>query len=406
MKYLIGIASILIVLLLAWIVSFNRKEVRYRPIVVMLVVQFILAFIFLNTSIGTHIIGAISQGFEKLLGYGMDGVNFVFGNVVNEGLDENGNSKISFFINILLPIVFISALIGILQYLRILSFIIKGLGFVISKINGMGQLESYNAVAALILGQQEVFISIKKQLDHLSEKRLYTLCTSAMSTVSMAIVGAYMNMISPQFVVIAILLNLFGGFIIASVINPYTVKPEEDAIEIKEEEKQTFFQMLGEYIIDGFKVAVIVGAMLIGFMALIAMVNGIFAAIFDVTFVHILGYVFSPFAFLIGVPLEECIRAGEIMATKLLTNEFAAMFMFGQENEALAFSEQAKAVISVFLVSFANFSSIGIISGAIKALNEKQGYAIAKHGLKLLYGASLVSLLSATIVGLVYGLQF
>lgn len=402
MKYFIGLISIFIILLLAWVVSFDRKKIRYKPILIMLVIQFVLAFILLNTSSGQYFIGGITKGFNLLLGYANEGVSFVFGNLVNK--DDQGNNGFSFFISVLLPIVFISALIGILQYLRILSLVIRGLGFVISKINGMGKLESYNAVAALILGQQEVFISIKKQLNFLPEKRLYTLCTSAMSTVSMAIIGAYMNILDPKYVVIAVLLNLFCGFIIASVINPYIVSPDEDKIEIKEEEKQTFFQMLGEYIIDGFKVAVIVGAMLIGFIALIAMINGIFAAIFHVTFVHILGFIFSPLAFLIGVPLNECVLAGEVMATKLLANEFAAMQLFSEQ--IAHFSELSQAVISVFLVSFANFSSIGIISGAIKALNEKQGYAIARHGLKLLYGASLVSLLSATIVGMVYGLHF
>lgn len=401
MKYLIGIISILVILLLAWVASFNRKKVRFKPILVMLTVQIILTFILLNTSFGQFFIGGITTGFNFLLGYAQQGVDFVFGGLVN--VDQKGNHGFSFFINVLLPIVFISALIGILQYLKIMTFVIKGLGYVISKINGMGKLESYNAVAALILGQQEVFISIKNQLDHLPEKRLYTLCTSAMSTVSMAIIGAYMNILNPQYVVIAVLLNLFGGFIIASVINPYSVNRSEEAIEFKKEKRQAFFQMLGEYIIDGFKVAVIVGAMLIGFIALIAMVNGIFAAIFNVTFVHALGYLFSPFAFLIGVPWNECIDAGEVMATKLLTNEFAAMTLFTENISK--FSEHSQAVISVFLVSFANFSSIGIISGALKALNEKQGDAIAKHGLKLLYGASLVSLLSATIVGLVFGLQ-
>lgn len=402
MKYLIGVVSILVILLLAWIASFNRNKVRYKPILVMLVVQVILTFILLNTSFGQFLIGGITTGFNYLLGYAQQGVDFVFGGMVN--VDAEGNHGFTFFINVLLPIVFISALIGILQYFRIMSIVIKGLGYIISKINGMGKLESYNAVAALILGQQEVFISIKKQLDHLPEKRLYTLCTSAMSTVSMAIIGAYMNILNPQYVVIAVILNLFGGFIIASIINPYLVDHRDEEIEFKEEKRQAFFQMLGEYIIDGFKVAVIVGAMLIGFIALIAMVNGIFAAIFQVTFVHVLGYLFSPFAFLIGVPWNECVLAGEVMATKLLTNEFAAMTLFA--DNVGKFSEHSQAVISVFLVSFANFSSIGIISGALKALNEKQGYAIAKHGLRLLYGASLVSLLSATIVGLIFGLQF
>ncbi|MCO6524022.1 MAG: NupC/NupG family nucleoside CNT transporter [Candidatus Schmidhempelia sp.] len=398
MHYLIGLISIAAIIFLSWLCCFDRKAIRFRHVSIMILIQFFLAFLLLNTSIGNIIIGSISKGFQILLGYANEGVNFVFGNLTNVG-------QFNFFINVLLPIVFISALIGILQYLKILSFIIKGIGYLLSKVNGMGRLESYNAIAALILGQQEVFISIKKELPHLPERRLYTLCTSAMSTVSMAIVGAYMNILKPEYVVIAIILNLFGGFIIASLINPYQIDAQAQHLdEMPEENKQSFFQMLGEYILDGFKVAVIVGAMLIGFIALIAMINNIFAAIFGISFIQILGYMFSPLAYLMGISSPECIKAGEVMATKLMSNEFVAMDLFNQHLSY--FSQRSQAILSVFLVSFANFSSIGIISGALRALDEKQGQAMAKHGLRLLYGASLVSLLSATVVGLVFDFHF
>lgn len=295
-----------------------------------------------------------------------------------------------------MPIVVISALIGILQYIRILPFVIKYIGLVLSKINGMGKLESYNAVASAVLGQSEVFISVKKQIGLLPKHRLYTLCASAMSTVSMSIVGAYMTMIEPKYVVTALVLNLFGGFIIASIVNPYRVTEEEDILEVQDEEKQSFFEMLGEYILDGFKVAIIVAAMLIGFVALIALVNGIFSAVLGISFQELLGYVFAPFAFIMGVPWKEAIQAGSIMATKMVSNEFVAMLNLKET----AMSARTTGIVSVFLVSFANFSSIGIIAGAVKGLHEKQGNVVARFGLKLLYGASLVSVLSAIITGL------
>jgi nucleoside transport protein len=155
--------------------------------------------------------------------------------------------------------------------------------------------------------------------------------------------------------------------------------------------------MLGEYILDGFKVAIIVGAMLIGFVALISMINHLFEAIFGISFQLILGYIFAPFAFIIGIPAAEAIKAGTIMATKLLANEFVAMMDLGKIANSL--SSRTVGIISVFLVSFANFSSIGIITGAVKGLNEKKGNQVAKFGLKLLYGATLVSLLAAAITG-------
>ncbi|AKQ75506.1 pyrimidine-nucleoside transport protein [Bacillus licheniformis WX-02] len=393
MKYLIGLIGLFVVLGLAWLVSSGKKRVKYRPVIVMIVLQFALGYILLNTGVGNYLVGGFAKGFGYLLEYAAEGVNFVFGGLVN--VNES-----TFFISVLLPIVFISALIGILQYWRILPFIIKYIGLALSKINGMGKLESYNAVASAILGQSEVFISLKKQLGLLPKHRLYTLCASAMSTVSMSIVGAYMTMLKPEYVVTALVLNLFGGFIIASIINPYEVDREHDMVEVQEEEKQSFFEMLGEYIMDGFKVAVVVAAMLIGFVAIIAMINGIFSAALGISFQELLGFIFAPFAFLMGIPWHEAVNAGSIMATKMVSNEFVAMQSLAQGS--FHFSGRTEAIVSVFLVSFANFSSIGIIAGAVKGLNEKQGNVVARFGLKLLYGATLVSFLTATVVGLIY----
>ncbi|WP_172195248.1 NupC/NupG family nucleoside CNT transporter [Saccharibacillus qingshengii] len=398
MHILIALLGLVVVFALAFVASNGRKKIRYRPLIVMIVLQALLAFLLLNTVLGTTLISAFSNTFEHLLGYAKAGIGFVFGGLTRNETPD-GPATV-FFLDVLMPIVFISALIGILQYLRILPFIIRYIGLVLSKINGMGKLESYNAVASAILGQSEVFISVKKQLGLLPKHRLYTLCASAMSTVSMSIVGAYMGLIPPKYVVTALVLNLFGGFIIASIINPYKVTPEEDILEVQEEEKQSFFEMLGEYIMDGFKVAIVVAAMLIGFVALIAMLNGIFAAIFGISFQEMLGYVFSPFAFVMGIPWNEAVTAGSIMATKLMTNEFTAMFELKALIEAGGLSDRTIGIVSVFLVSFANFSSIGIIAGAVKGLHEKQGNVVARFGLKLLYGATLVSMLSAIIVGL------
>jgi len=391
MTYLIGILGLLVVFGLAYLASNNRKGIKYKPIAIMIVIQLLLSALLLNTKFGFVIINGIASVFGKLLEFANAGVSFVFGGLANKG-------EAPFFLNVLLPIVFISVLIGILQHFKILPFIMKWIGLALSKINGMGKLESYNAVASAIVGQSEVFITVKKQLGKLPPNRLYTLCASAMSTISMSIVGAYMTMIEPKYVVTAIVINLFGGFIIASIINPYTVPDQEDILVVQEE-KQTFFEMLGEYIMDGFKVAVIVGAMLIGFVALMAAIDGLFEMVFGLSFQHILGYIFSPIAFIMGIPASEIITAGGIMATKLVTNEFVAMMSLSDIASTL--SPKTVGIVSVFLVSFANFSSIGIIAGAVKSLHEKQGNTVARFGLRLLYGATLVSVLSAIIVSFI-----
>ncbi|MEA0555433.1 nucleoside transporter C-terminal domain-containing protein [Lysinibacillus irui] len=392
MRYLISLCGLLLVFALAFLMSKNKKEIKYKYIVIMLIIQFLLAALLLNTTVGYVLIKGITKVFDHLLSYANAGISFVFGGLANEG-------ESPFFLTVLLPIIFISVLIGILQHFRILPLFMKWIGLFLSKVSGMGKLESYNAVASAMVGQSEVFITVKKQLDKIAPHRMYTLCASAMSTVSMSVVGAYMTMIEPKYVVTAIVLNLFGGFIIVSIINPYTVDEKEDILTIEDEHKQAFFQMIGEYIMDGFKVAIIVGAMLIGFVALMDLINSLFDMIIGISFQEILGYIFAPIAFLMGIPWKDAVSAGGIMATKLVTNEFVAMINLGDVSASM--SERTLGIISVFLVSFANFSSIGIISGAVKGLNERQGNVVARFGLKLLYGATLVSILTAIIVGLI-----
>lgn len=384
--------ALVVVTLLALLVSSDRKNIRVRFIIQLLVVEVLLAWFFLNSEVGLGFVKGFADFFDKLLAYAAQGTNFVFGNMNDKGLAF-------FWLNVLCPIVFISALIGILQHFRILPIIIRAIGTVLSKINGMGKLESFNAVSSLILGQSENFIAYKDILGKMSQRRMYTMSATAMSTVSMSIVGAYMTMIQPKYVVAALILNMFSTFIVLSLINPYRVENEEELKLGNLHQGQSFFEMLGEYILAGFKVAVIVAAMLIGFIALISGINALFDTIFGISFQAVLGYVFYPFAWIMGVPASESLQVGSIMATKLVSNEFVAMMDL--QKLAGHLSPRGEGILSVFLVSFANFSSIGIVAGAIKGLNEEQGNVVSRFGLKLLYGSTLVSVLSASIAGLV-----
>ncbi|ATA26852.1 nucleoside permease [Brenneria goodwinii] len=386
--------ALVVVAVLALLICRDRKSIRIRFIIQLLVVEILLAYFFLYSDIGLGVVKGFAALFDKLLGFAGQGTDFVFGDMVNS--DKN---LISFFFKVLCPIVFISALIGILQYIKVLPIIIRLIGTILSKINGMGKLESFNAVSSLILGQSENFIAYKDILGKMSEKRMYTMAATAMSTVSMSIVGAYMSMLDSKFVVAALILNMFSTFIVLSLINPYRVDGEPELQLGNIHENQSFFEMLGEYILAGFKVAVIVAAMLIGFIALIAAINAICSAIFGVSFQDILGYVFYPFAWVMGIPANEALQVGSIMATKLVSNEFVAMLEL--QKVAGELSPRSVGILSVFLVSFANFSSIGIIAGAIKGLNEHQGNVVSRFGLKLVYGSTLVSILSASIAGLV-----
>ncbi len=386
MEYVHFVLGLVMVLALALLANRrNWKQIKLRYIGQLLVVELALAWFMLNSEVGLAVVGGFAAGFTKLMEFAKQGTDFVFGGLVNEG-------------------VFISVLIGILQYIRLLPIVIRGIGTVLAKINGMGKLESFNAISSMIVGQSENFIALKNTLPHLNEKQMYTLAATAMSTVSMSIVGAYMQLIEPRYVVAALVLNMFSTFIVLSLINPYepdnTVTDAKALAEGDEHhtpKKENFFEMLGEYIMAGFSVAVIVAAMLVGFIALIALVNYLFELAFGVNFQYVMGYLFYPIAWILGIPSGEALQAGSIMATKLVTNEFVAMMDLGKI--AAELSPRTVGILSIFMVSFANFSSIGIIAGAVKALNEEKGNMVSRFGLKLVYGSTLVSLLSAVIAG-------
>lgn len=384
--------ALVVIIALALLVSNNRKKIRLRYIIQLLMIEGALAYFFLHSASGLSVIKHVAGFFDTLLAYAAQGSEFVFG-----GMSKDGLAFI--FLGVLCPIIFISALIGILQHFRILPLIIRLVGTLLSKVNGMGKLESFNAVSTLVLGQSENFIAYKGIIGDISPRRMYTMAATAMSTVSLSIVGAYMSMIDAQYVVAALILNMFSTFIILSIINPYQVEDEPELKLNKLHEDQSFFEMLGEYILAGFKIAMIIAAMLIGFIALISAVNALFSAVLGISFQQILGYVFYPLAWLIGIPAEEALKAGSIMATKLVANEFVAMIEL--KKIAAELSPRGLGILSVFLVSFANFASIGIVAGAIKGLNEQQGNVVSRFGLKLVYGSTLVSLLSAAIAGLV-----
>ncbi|WP_331828642.1 NupC/NupG family nucleoside CNT transporter [Candidatus Blochmannia sp. SNP] len=391
LHFVLGFTAIVILSLL---VSSNPKNIRIRFIFQILIIEILLGYFILHSQLGSDSVQKLCTLFNTLSIFALEGTNFVFGGMHAQGLA-------TFFLNILCPIIFISALIGILQYIGILTFTIRIIGTILSKINGMGKLESFNAVSSLILGQSENFIVYKNIIKNISEPRMYTMAATAMSTVSLSIMGAYMTMLTPKYVIAALILNIFSAFLILSLLNPYVVNKEKDLYIISDlyTSNQSLFEIIGEYILIGFKIAITVAAMLIGFIALISALNTIFKILLNVSLQEILSYIFFPFAWIIGIPTNEILQVSSIMALKLVSNEFIAIINLQKISDVL--SSQTIGIVSVFLVSFSNFSSIGIVIGAIKGLNKTQGNIISHYGFKLIYSSTLINMLSATITSLV-----
>ncbi|WP_080874031.1 NupC/NupG family nucleoside CNT transporter [Oceanobacillus timonensis] len=393
MDILLGILAIIITFGLAFLMSNDKKRINFKGVGVMLVLQLLITWFMFSTNMGQQIITGIASAFNKLIEFGQEGIGFVVNGFV---LDEGG----VFFFNVLLLIIFFSTLLSVLTYLKILPLIIKYIGAAISKITGLPRIESFNGVNSIFFGQSEALIAIRSQFHHLTENRLYIISASAMSSVSASIVGSYMLMLPEEYILVALPLNMLSCLMISTIIAPVHVPKEEDKVDIKDvSSDKSIFEAMGNGALEGGKIALIVAAMLMAFIASLELVNWVIQLIFaGVTIEEILGYIFYPIGILMGIAPGEVLEAGSIMGTKIVTNEFVAMSLFEPLTEQL--SEKTVGIVTVFLTSFANFSSIGIIAGTVKGIDSAKAVIVSKFGMKLLAGSILVSILSATIAGL------
>lgn len=390
--FLIAVLSIVVLLGTAFLMSNDKKNINYRAVVILFAAQLVTAYVMLNTTIGGKVVGGVTDFFSKLMVFGNEGIEFVFGGF------EYKNDMPVFFFSVLMLIVFTSTLLSVLTYIRVLPLMIKYLGGAISKVTGLPIIESFSTVASSIFGDTGALIAVKNHIPKMNRNRLFIATTASMTSVSASIVGAYMTMIPAEYVLVALPLNVMSGLMLASMVAPAQAV-EGEKIEIKDMiNEDSLFEAIGNGAIDGMKVAGIVGAMLIAYISLIAMVNFVLSETIGTDLMTIMGYILSPVAWLMGVPANEMVKAGGVMGTKIISNEFVAMLGFKEMIPAL--SPKTVGVVSSFLVSFANFSTIGIIIGTVQAIDEKQSGIVAKFGLKMLFVATMASVLTATVVGL------
>lgn len=324
-----------------------------------------------------------------MINYANKGIDFVFGDITSK-------TTMVFVVVALLPLIFICSIIGLFKYIGALDLIINTIGFLINKISKVGKLESFTAISAVIVGMMPAYISIKDYIPKLSKAQMYTIAACTISTVDIALLGAYTQMLEPRYVFIGVCLNFFSTFIIVSIINPS--EPTNIATcSLGKSERGSFFEVLTDHMQDAFKLILAIVPIIIGFIALISMLNDIFLNVFGISFQGILGYIFSPLAFILGSSWDESITFGKIIATKILTNEFVAMIDYMKITNM---TPRTDAIMSVFLISFANFGSIGMIIGCVTSISREHGKMIASNSFRLIVGSTLVSCLSATIVGL------
>ncbi|MGL4624900.1 MAG: NupC/NupG family nucleoside CNT transporter [Culicoidibacterales bacterium] len=394
MNILIMLLCIVVILAVAYALSSNRKAIMLKTVVVGLISQMLLTVFVLKTPIGAKILEMIAMAVNQVAEYGLEGVSFVFGDL--------SSTMFVFAINVLGLIVFMSALISVLYYLGIVPVMVKYVGGGIAKLLGTSKPETFNAVANTVLGQTESPLLIKPYLDKLTQSELFAVMVSGMGSASASIlVGYAMLGIPMEFLLIALFTVPFSTLIMAKIMMPATKEEleQEEEVEIVKSDAKNIFDAIGQGTTNGLYLALNVGASLIAFIGLIAIVNGVLG-IFGQDLSSVLGFLFTPLGWLFNIPSEEITVFASLIGTKLSINEFVA---FNQMGEQLAqLSPRTIAILATVLCNFANISSIGIMLGGFTALAPNRREDVARLGFKALIAATLSSFLTGAIVGLFF----
>lgn len=411
MHLLIGLAGILLILAIAFALSSNRRAIRPRVVGAAFALQAGIALLVLYVPAGRAVIAGMSHGVANLLSYAQAGTDFIFGPLAKP---EVGGA--SFAIAALPVIIFFASLVSILYYLGIMQLVVRWVGGAIGKVTGVSKVESLCAAANIFVGQSESPLVIRPYLAGLTPAQLFTVMSSGMAGVAGTILAAYASMgIQIDYLLAASFMAAPGGILMAKIIMPDNPDdPEVDPVILpeashEEERPANLIMAAAQGAQTGVKLAVAVGAMVLAFVALVALANGILGGIGgwfgfpDLSFQQLLGYVFSPVMFLLNIPWEEAQVAGGLFGTKVVLNEFVAYITLGQSAGVL--SPSTIAIVTFALCGFANFSSIAIQMAVTGSLAPNQRPMIAKLGIKALVAGSLANLMSAALAGLMLSLR-
>jgi CNT family concentrative nucleoside transporter len=417
----IGLAGILVILGIAVALSTDRRAIRLRIVGAAFALQVGIAVLVLYSSIGKIVLGAMSGGVANLLGYSLKGTEFLFGKMATP---EIGGQ--SFAIAALPVIIFFASLVSILYYLGIMHFVVRWVGGAIEWVIGVSKVESLCAAANIFVGQSESPLVIRPYLAGLTPAQLFTVMTSGMAGVAGTILAAYASMgIRIDYLLAASFMAAPGGILMAKIIMPDRVttpagelalgdlphdstagEPLPDASH-DEEKPANIIMAAAQGAQTGVRLAVAVGAMVLAFVALVALANGLLGGLGNIvglpglSFQGLLGYLFAPIMFLLNVPWHEAGIAGGLFGQKIVLNEFVAYIALGAQQGLL--SPRTIAVITFSLCGFANFSSIAIQMAVTGSLAPNQRPMIAKLGLRALAAGSLANLMSAALAGLLIG---
>jgi CNT family concentrative nucleoside transporter len=408
---LLGIAGIIVILGIAVALSTNRRAIRPRIVGAAFALQAFVAWLVLYTRWGRMGIEALATGVDELLGYANKGTEFLFGRSATNPLAH------SFAIAALPVIIFFASLVAILYYLGVMQRIVRWVGGAIGWVTGISRVESLSAAANIFVGQSESPLVIRPYLAALPPSRLFTVMSVGMAGVAGTILAAYASLLGAQYLpylLAAAFMSAPGGILMAKIIMPDDPDDHRRVQDSKVAVAETFedgvkpaniIMAAAQGALTGVRLAVAVGAMVLAFVALVALANGILGAfgnavgIANLSFERLLGYVFAPIMYLIGIPWREAEVAGGLFGTKVVLNEFVAFIELGKLSAA-ELSQRSRAIVTLALCGFANFGSIAIQLAVIGGLAPAQRPVAARLGVRAVLAGSLANLMSAALAGL------
>jgi concentrative nucleoside transporter, CNT family len=420
-RSLIGVA---LLILIGWALSMSRKNVRWRTVLAALAVQMSIGAFVLFLPIGKDILATIAGAVTHVLEFGNKGTEFLFGGLVSNEQFKPGGLGFIFAFRVLPTIIYVTALISVLYYLGLMRWIITILGTVFQKLLGVSKVESFCAVTTIFLGQNEMGAAVKPFVGKLKGPTIFVIMTSGMASIAGAALAGYAGLgVKVEYLIAASFMAIPGGLLFGKLLCPSTEVDNInfDNVHFDEKKPANVIDAAASGAALGFQIAVAVGAMLIAFIGLIALLNGMIGGIAGwmgfqgVNMETLIGKAFAPLAYMLGVPSEHSAFAGNLIGQKLVLNEFVAyvgLAPYLQDPAKVAaagltaIDPRTQAILSFALCGFANIASIAILAGSFSSVAPQLRGLVAQYGLRVVAAATLSNLMSATIAGIFLSVKY
>ncbi|WQY66515.1 NupC/NupG family nucleoside CNT transporter [Helicobacter pylori] len=411
---LFSVVGMAVLFLIAWVFSSNKRAINYRTIVSAFVIQVALGALALYVPLGREMLQGLASGIQSVISYGYEGVRFLFGNLAPNAKGDQGIGGFIFAINVLAIIIFFASLISLLYYLKIMPLVINLIGGALQKCLGTSKAESMSAAANIFVAHTEAPLVIKPYLKSMSDSEIFAVMCVGMASVAGPVLAGYASMGIPlPYLIAASFMSAPGGLLFAKIIYPQNEAISSHA-DVSVEKHVNAIEAIANGASTGLNLALHVGAMLLAFVGMLALINGLlgvvggFLGMEHLSLGLILGTLLKPLAFMLGIPWSQAGIAGEIIGIKIALNEFVGymqLLPYLGDNPPLILSEKTKAIITFALCGFANLSSVAMLIGGLGSLVPKKKDLIIRLALKAVLVGTLSNFMSATIAGLFIGLN-